>query len=64
MKILLDPAKCVSAGTCVTQSPELYDQDDEGIVVALVESPEPAQFEAARRGAVVCPAGAIVIEED
>jgi ferredoxin len=64
MKVLVDTIKCVSAGTCVMQSPDLYDQDDEGTVIVLIESPDPSQYEAARRGAVVCPAGAIIIEED
>lgn len=64
MKVLVDTTKCVSAGTCVMQSPDLFDQDDEGTVILLIESPDPSQHEAARRGAVVCPAGVITFEED
>jgi ferredoxin len=42
---------------------ELFDQDDDGIVMLLEDSPDAAQQAGARRAASLCPARAIKIAE-
>lgn len=35
MKFTVDRDRCIGAGNCVMNAPELFDQDDDGIVVLL-----------------------------
>ena len=62
-KVHVDEDLCVGAGQCVLVAPEIFDQDDKGLVILLDATPAPALHEAARRAAKLCPARAIVIEE-
>lgn len=65
MKILIEEDKCCGAGQCVLVAPEVFDQrEDDGIVILLDESPAEALHDAVRESAVVCPAAAILVEED
>jgi len=50
---------CVGAGMCVITAPEIFDQDDEGIVVPLVEVVGPDDVEAARHAVALCPSSAL-----
>jgi ferredoxin len=65
MRIIVDTEKCVAAGQCVIEAPEVFDQrDEDGVVILLNESPAEDQLEAVRRAAELCPALAIVVVED
>jgi ferredoxin len=65
MKITVDEEKCCAAGQCVLVAPEVFDQrDEDGIVVLLEPKPAAEQQAVAREAAQVCPAAAILIEED
>ncbi|WP_152365924.1 ferredoxin [Microlunatus speluncae] len=59
MKIITDRDKCVGGGQCVVAAPDVFDQDDDGLVELLAPEPEPALQEAARDAARLCPARAI-----
>lgn len=64
MKIELDKEKCIAAGNCVLQSPEVFDQDDEGGIVFLTnENPDPSLYESIRHAAAACPTRAIRLIE-
>lgn len=64
MKVSVDQNVCASAGNCVMNAPELFDQrDEDGVVVLLNANPTAEQAEGARRAASFCPAMAIQIEE-
>ncbi|BAX94425.1 ferredoxin [Mycobacterium shigaense] len=64
MKVTVDQASCASAGNCVMNAPELFDQrDEDGVVVLLNDRPAPEQSEGARQAVAACPAQAIHIEE-
>jgi len=63
MKVFVDQDKCVGAGNCVVQAPELFDQGDDGIVILLQAEPGENLHEAARDAAITCPALAITVEE-
>lgn len=61
MKVAADRDLCISAGNCVMSAPAVFDQDDDGIVVVLVDE-VPAGEEAHARDAVkLCPAEALRI---
>jgi ferredoxin len=63
MQIIADRTVCVGAGQCVLIAGDLFDQDDEGLVLVLEPHPEAAHEPAARRAATLCPARAISVTE-
>lgn len=65
MKITVYPDKCVGVGQCVLAAPALFDQnEDDGIVVLLKQTLDTSDYDAARTAARLCPAVAIVIDEE
>jgi len=63
MKIVADHSKCMSYGNCVAAADELFDLDDDGLVIVLDEEPAPELHEKARRAATMCPTKAITLDE-
>lgn len=63
MKVRVDREACIGAGQCALVAGSIFDQDDEGLVVLLVETPGESAFTSARKAATLCPAKAIIIEE-
>jgi len=62
-KVHVDGDLCIGAGQCVLVAPQIFDQDDRGLVILLDATPPPPLHEAARKAAKLCPARAITIEE-
>ena len=62
-KVRIVERKCIGAGQCVLSAPSVFDQDDDGIVVLRDATPPPAEHEAVRKAARLCPAVAIFIDE-
>lgn len=60
MTLEVDRYICVGAGNCVLAAPEVFDQDDDGLVQLLQTDPAADQQEAVRRAASRCPSGAIL----
>ncbi|MBP2320797.1 ferredoxin [Kibdelosporangium banguiense] len=50
---------CVGAGMCVLTAPEVFDQDDEGIVTVLAAEPPADEEAAVKQAATLCPSGAV-----
>ena len=64
MRIHIEESRCIAAGQCVLNAPELFSQrDEDGIVELLVANPPETQHPAARLAAQLCPAQAITIDE-
>jgi ferredoxin len=64
MRIHVDKALCIAAGQCVLSCPAVFDQDEDGTVVLLVEAP-PAELDGDLRYAVsTCPSGAISLDDE
>jgi ferredoxin len=59
MKIATDRERCIGAGQCVLNAPDVFDQDDEGTVVVLDDHPSPVQEPAVRAAEHACPARVI-----
>ncbi|GAA2985999.1 ferredoxin [Streptosporangium longisporum] len=64
MWVRADRERCISGGRCMAATSDVFDQDDDGIVVVLVPRPAPQQQERVRRAAFLCPAQAIQISEE
>jgi ferredoxin len=62
MRVTADREVCVGAGMCVLSAPELFDQDDDGIVSLRSSDPGPNE-EAAREAAGLCPSGAVRVSD-
>lgn len=67
MRITLDSDKCQGHGRCYALAPTLFDTDDEGFAVLLVDSPEDTlssgQEGVARLAADNCPEYAIQVHD-
>ena len=63
MEITADRTACVGAGQCAMVAPDLFDQDDDGLVLMLDDAPDDQLMAQARRAASLCPARAIMLAE-
>lgn len=63
MSIEVQVDACVGAGQCALVAPDVFDQDDDGIVMVLEPDPEGADLAAATRAARLCPSRAIAVTE-
>jgi ferredoxin len=59
VRITVDRDKCIASGACVIAAPELFDQDEDGIVVVLDENPDGELAAKAVEAAQACPAAVI-----
>jgi ferredoxin len=62
VKIVADRERCEGHGLCADTAPDVYDLDDEAVVVLLHEDVPPALERKAEAGARVCPVAALKIE--
>jgi ferredoxin len=62
-RIHVDTNKCVGAGQCVLTAPDLFDQDEDGIVVLVDAAPGDDRHSAALKAARLCPAQAIRVDD-
>lgn len=61
MGIVVQRDACVGAGQCALVAPDVFDQDDDGIVLLLESEVEGALLAAASKAARLCPARAITV---
>ena len=59
VKISADRSACIGSGMCVVTAPDVFDQDDDGLVVLLLDEPVGADAQAAREAVGLCPAQAL-----
>ena len=59
MRLSADHDDCIASGNCVMISQALFDQDDDGIVVLLVDEVPDAEAEHAREAVKTCPASVL-----
>ncbi|PWI45755.1 ferredoxin [Streptomyces sp. ICBB 8177] len=63
MRVTADRETCVGAGLCALTAPQVFDQDDEGVVVVLTAEPGDEARPAAREAGTLCPSGAVRVVE-
>ena len=61
MKISADRDVCIQAGNCVMVADAIFDQDDDGIVVVLVNEVPPDEEDHAREAVKLCPSQALKV---
>lgn len=59
MKVTADRDVCIQAGNCVMVADALFDQDDDGIVMVLVDEVPEGEEEHAREAVKMCPSQAL-----
>ena len=64
MKVHADRDVCIQAGNCVMVADSLFDQDDDGIVVVLVDDVPADQQDKAAEAVRLCPSQALTITQD
>ncbi|MEU8509512.1 ferredoxin [Streptomyces brevispora] len=64
MRVIVDKERCVAAGSCVITSPAVFDQDDvDGKVVLLIETPDDKLRDEVLESVNVCPVAALSIAD-
>ncbi|MDT5004894.1 MAG: ferredoxin [Mycobacterium sp.] len=61
MKVHADRDVCIQAGNCVMVADSVFDQDDDGIVVVLVDDIPDDEQDKAREAVKLCPSQALTI---
>jgi ferredoxin len=64
VKIEANRDVCIGAGNCVLAAEDVFDQDDDAIVVVLREHPSADQEAEVRNAVAQCPSGALGLVED
>jgi ferredoxin len=62
MRITADRERCEGHGLCADVAPDVYELDDDAIVVLVHETVPPALERRAEAGARVCPVAALRLE--
>ena len=63
MRVEADRDVCISAGNCVMVADAIFDQDEDGIVVLLVDQVPDGEEEHAREAVKLCPSQALRIAD-
>jgi ferredoxin len=61
VKVEADREVCISAGNCVMAADAIFDQDEDGIVVLLVDDVPEGEEDHAREAVRLCPSQALRI---
>jgi ferredoxin len=61
VKVQADREVCIQAGNCVMVADTLFDQDEDGIVVVLVDEVPESEEGRAREAVKLCPSQALKI---
>ena len=63
MKIRADRDVCISAGNCVMAASAVFDQDEDGIVIVLVEEVPEGEQDDVREAVRLCPSQALRVAD-
>ena len=62
VRLIADRDACISSGNCMMVSEELFDADDDGVVVLFAEDVPASEEEHAREAVKFCPSAALRLE--
>lgn len=63
IRVKVNRGTCLGYGNCVLVAGDIFDLDDDGLVVLKLESVDDAQLEAVRRAVYDCPTNSISFED-
>jgi ferredoxin len=63
VKVTANRDVCISAGNCVMAASAVFDQDEDGIVVMLVDDVPESEQDDAREAVKLCPSQALRIAD-
>jgi ferredoxin len=63
MRVTTERDRCVGSGQCAMLSPEVFDQDDDGLVLVLREEPAEALRDEVLQAADLCPSRSIRVHD-
>jgi ferredoxin len=63
VKVTADRDVCIGAGNCVMVANAVFDQDDDGIVVVLVDEVPESEEDHAREAVKLCPSQALRVAD-
>jgi ferredoxin len=61
--VRIDPSRCQGHAACLVAAPEVFDLDEEGRGVVLLERPGREQLARVRAAVLHCPEAAVSVEE-
>ena len=61
MRVTADRERCISAGRCMATAPDVFDQDDDGIVLVTHPEPGAAERDLVTEAVDQCPARALEV---
>lgn len=64
VRINADTGRCIGAGQCVLTEPDVFDQDDDGLVVLLADDVDGERVEQVRTAVQICPSAALSLAAD
>jgi ferredoxin len=64
VRVEADRDVCISAGNCVMVADAVFDQDDDGIVMVLVDEVPQDKEQHAREAVKLCPSQALRVVEE
>ena len=62
MKLIADRDACIASGNCMMVSEELFDADDDGVVVLRTDDVPEGKEDHAAEAVKICPASALRLE--
>jgi ferredoxin len=63
MQISVDKHRCIGAGQCVLSAPDIFDQDEDGLVRLLVPNPADDYDEEVIQADRHCPSQSITLDD-
>jgi ferredoxin len=61
VRVEINADKCIGSGACVIACPEVFSQDEGGVVILLDGTPPPEVHERVREAVRACPAEVITV---
>jgi ferredoxin len=62
VRIAVDRDRCVGSGTCEALAPDVFEVDDDGVLVLLREEPAEGEQPGVRDAATACPTRALTLD--
>ena len=63
MKAAVDRDKCIGSGMCTTIAPQLFDMDDDGVLIVIKETPASHEQRSLLDAVACCPVNALSATE-